>query len=78
MATNDSGIQKNSGSGATMGGSSGSGDTGRTNSLTQRVAQWKQQVRSYPRNRKVEKLAVYSSCKVPITGNENLKIAWFA
>ena len=63
MATNDAGIQKSSGSGATMGGSSGGGDTGR--SLTQRVAQWKQQVRSYPRNRKVEKLAVYSSCKVP-------------
>ncbi|ESO05629.1 hypothetical protein HELRODRAFT_77335 [Helobdella robusta] len=41
-----------------------SGDSSRvSNSLTQRVAQWKQQVRSYPRHKKVEKLAVYSSCK---------------
>lgn len=37
-------------------------ETGRVN-YTQRVAQWKQQVRSFPRNKKLEKLAVYFSCK---------------
>ena len=38
-------------------------ESARPNNL-QRIAQKKQQVRSYPRNKKLEKLAVYSSCKV--------------
>ena len=38
-------------------------DTSRPNNL-QRIAQKKQLVKSYPRNKKLEKLAVYSSCKV--------------
>ena len=38
-------------------------DTSRPNNL-QRIAQKKQQVRSFPRSKKLEKLAVYSSCKV--------------
>ena len=45
-------------------GVSNGGDTGRPNNL-QRIAQKKQQVRQFPRNKKLEKLAVYSSCKVP-------------
>lgn len=56
MASNDS--SKISSSGTT-----GSTDSIRASSLTQRMAQWKQQVRASPRHRKVEKLAVYSSCK---------------
>jgi len=44
-------------------GASNGGDTGRPNNL-QRIAQKKQQVRQFPRNKKLEKLAVYSSCKV--------------
>lgn len=43
-------------------GVSNGGDTGRPNNL-QRIAQKKQQVRQFPRNKKLEKLAVYSSCK---------------
>jgi len=42
-------------------------ETGRVNNYTQRVAQWKQQVRSFPRSKKLEKLAIYSSCKVSVT-----------
>ena len=38
-------------------------DSSRPNNL-QRIAQKKQQVRSFPRPKKLEKLAVYSSCKV--------------
>ena len=38
-------------------------DSSRPNNL-QRIAQKKQQVRSFPRSKKLEKLAVYSSCKV--------------
>ncbi|KAK2146841.1 hypothetical protein LSH36_582g02006 [Paralvinella palmiformis] len=37
-------------------------DSSRPNNV-QRIAQRKQQIRSFPRNRKLEKLAVYSSCK---------------
>ena len=44
-------------------GASNGGDTGRPNNL-QRIAQKKQQVRQFARNKKLEKLAVYSSCKV--------------
>lgn len=39
------------------------GEMSRTNNL-QRIAQKKTQVRNYPRPKKLEKLAVYSSCKV--------------
>ena len=39
-------------------------ESGRLNNL-QRIAQRKQQVRSFPLSKKLEKLAVYSSCKVP-------------
>lgn len=50
------------------GGASTSNQTGEVSrvgsSLTQRMALWKQQVRSLPRHKKIEKLAVYSSCKV--------------
>jgi len=38
-------------------------ESGRLNNL-QRIAQRKQQVRSLPLSKKLEKLAVYSSCKV--------------
>ena len=48
-------------------GVSNGGDTGRPNNL-QRIAQKKQQVRQFPRNKKLEKLAVYSSCKVRAYG----------
>ena len=37
----------------------------------QRVSQKKQLVKSYPRNKKLEKLAVYSSCKVRHNGLSN-------
>lgn len=39
------------------------GEMSRPNNL-QRIAQKKALVRSYPRTKKLEKLAVYSSCKV--------------
>ena len=39
------------------------GEMSRPNNL-QRIAQKKAQVRNYPRTKKLEKLAVYSSCKV--------------
>ena len=39
------------------------GEMSRPNNL-QRIAQKKSQVRNYARNKKLEKLAVYSSCKV--------------
>ena len=39
------------------------GDGGRM-SNNQRVSQKKQLVKSYPKHKKLEKLAVYSSCKV--------------
>jgi len=39
------------------------GEMSRPNNL-QRIAQKKALVRSYPRSKKLEKLAVYSSCKV--------------
>jgi len=42
------------------------GEMSRPNNL-QRIAQKKAMVRSYPRNKKLEKLAVYSSCKVLFT-----------
>jgi len=44
-------------------GSQQSSESGRLNNL-QRIAQRKQQVRSFPLSKKLEKLAVYSSCKV--------------
>ncbi len=45
------------------GGASVGQDSSRPNNL-QRIAQRKQQVRNFPHNKKLEKLAVYSSCKV--------------
>ena len=44
----------------------GQGSTGEMSrpSNLQRIAQKKNQVRNYPRTKKLEKLAVYSSCKV--------------
>ena len=47
----------------TIGMSSSITDSARPNNV-QRIAQRKHQVRSFPRNKKLEKLAVYSSCKV--------------
>jgi hypothetical protein len=44
------------------------GEMSRPNNL-QRIAQKKAMVRSYPRNKKLEKLAVYSSCKVLFLDN---------
>jgi len=44
-------------------GSQQASESGRLNNL-QRIAQRKQQVRSLPSSKKLEKLAVYSSCKV--------------
>ena len=49
---------------ATSSQSSGIAEPRVSSSLTQRMALWKQQVRSLPRHKKIEKLAVYSSCKV--------------
>ena len=43
------------------------GEMSRPNNL-QRIAQKKAQVRNYARNKKLEKLAVYSSCKVGMFG----------
>ena len=43
------------------------GEMSRPNNL-QRIAQKKAQVRNYARNKKLEKLAVYSSCKVGLFG----------
>ena len=46
----------------------GQGSTGEMSrpSNLQRIAQKKNQVRNYPRTKKLEKLAVYSSCKVSL------------
>ena len=48
-------------------GSQQPGESGRLNNL-QRIAQRKQQVRNFPMSKKLEKLAVYSSCKVGNSG----------
>ena len=47
------------------------GEMSRPNNL-QRIAQKKAMVRSYPRNKKLEKLAVYSSCKVLFTSSSTV------
>lgn len=45
---------------------SSGGELGRQNNL-QKIAQKKAQVRSFPKNKKLEKMGIYSSCKVRST-----------
>jgi len=61
-------VSQNSGavSGSSSRGSGGDANRMGINTINnpQRTAQRKVQARNYPRNKKLEKLAVYSSCKV--------------
>lgn len=58
--------EPSSGRSSSSSASGGMADPGKANNL-QRIQQKKHQIRRCPRNKKLEKLALYSSCKVSVS-----------